>query len=156
MKLDDLKTCSDCRKYKNRSEFNKDKQKPDGLSYYCRKCSKKHKKKEYRKNIDTYKKYNKTHIEERKNYMDSWREKYPWKNIWSGIQQRCENPKASGYKYYGGKGIKCLITEGEFIKTWTSSKEIEKFYNIKQTSISVCVVGKTKSCNGFKWRKCND
>lgn len=27
-------------------------------------------------------------------------------NTWKGIRQRCTNPKATGYKYYGGKGIK--------------------------------------------------
>lgn len=27
-------------------------------------------------------------------------------SIWSNIQQRCENPKASGYKYYGAKNIR--------------------------------------------------
>ena len=26
-------------------------------------------------------------------------------SIWSGMLQRCENPKHTGYKYYGGRGI---------------------------------------------------
>lgn len=26
-------------------------------------------------------------------------------NIWHGMKQRCTNPKASGYEYYGAKGI---------------------------------------------------
>ena len=27
---------------------------------------------------------------------------------WSGIKQRCKDPSQKGYKYYGGRGIKCL------------------------------------------------
>ena len=27
-------------------------------------------------------------------------------NIWKGMRQRCNNPKATGFAYYGGKGIK--------------------------------------------------
>ena len=27
-------------------------------------------------------------------------------STWKGIRQRCTNPKATGYEYYGGKGIK--------------------------------------------------
>jgi hypothetical protein len=26
--------------------------------------------------------------------------------IWEGMKARCQNPKSSGYKYYGGRGIK--------------------------------------------------
>jgi len=29
------------------------------------------------------------------------------KNIYSGIRQRCFNTQNKGYKYYGGRGIKC-------------------------------------------------
>ncbi|MBQ0054295.1 MAG: hypothetical protein KBS89_07565 [Bacteroidales bacterium] len=28
------------------------------------------------------------------------------RNIWHGMKQRCENPKATGYKHYGQRGIK--------------------------------------------------
>ena len=36
-------------------------------------------------------------------------------NIWHGIKQRCNNPKATGYKYYGGKGIKICKEWDTFI-----------------------------------------
>lgn len=26
-------------------------------------------------------------------------------HIWNGMKQRCSNPKAIGYRYYGGKGV---------------------------------------------------
>lgn len=28
-----------------------------------------------------------------------------WENTWKGMLNRCENPKACNYKWYGGKGI---------------------------------------------------
>lgn len=28
-------------------------------------------------------------------------------NIWAMMRQRCNNPKAANYKWYGGRGIKC-------------------------------------------------
>lgn len=36
---------------------------------------------------------------------------------WRNIRQRCNNPKATHYKYYGGKGIKvCNEWENDFLK----------------------------------------
>lgn len=34
----------------------------------------------------------------------------PWYNCFQHIKQRCNNPNSGSYKYYGGKGIKCLLT----------------------------------------------
>jgi len=42
--------------------------------------------------------------------------------ILKNIKQRCNNPSASGYKYYGGRGIGCLITVTEIIKLWFRDK----------------------------------
>lgn len=39
---------------------------------------------------------------------------HPLFDIWTGMRQRCYNPKTSGYKYYGGRGIKVC-------KRWLSS-----------------------------------
>lgn len=36
--------------------------------------------------------------------------------IWSGMKQRCHNPKKSNYKYYGGRGIKIC-------KEWDGGKQ---------------------------------
>jgi hypothetical protein len=38
------------------------------------------------------------------------------------IRQRCHNPNATGYKYYGGRGIGFLITIDEIIKLWIRDK----------------------------------
>lgn len=37
---------------------------------------------------------------------------------WKALKQRCNDKKASNYKYYGGKGIKCDITLDEINKLW--------------------------------------
>jgi hypothetical protein len=46
-----------------------------------------------------------------RSYLGQKRTTYKYKNTpeyncWVGIRQRCNNPKASGYKYYGARGIK--------------------------------------------------
>jgi hypothetical protein len=42
----------------------------------------------------------------------------PWASRYYGIIYRCNNPKSSGFKYYGKKGIKCLITSEEIKILW--------------------------------------
>lgn len=37
----------------------------------------------------------------------------PWTRAAVNIRQRCENPRASKYQYYGGAGIKCRISSAE-------------------------------------------
>ena len=52
-----------------------------------------------------------------KNIINKQREeyckKYPEKILLASIKQRCNNPKVKIYKYYGGRGIECRITEDE-------------------------------------------
>jgi hypothetical protein len=54
------------------------------------------------------------HLEMTKN---SYKAK-PWKYLLFQIIQRCENPNNPLYKYYGGRGIECLITEEELKYLW--------------------------------------
>jgi len=35
--------------------------------------------------------------------------------VYKGMRERCNNPNHIGYKYYGGKGVKVLITRSRFI-----------------------------------------
>ena len=37
----------------------------------------------------------------------------PWILHWKGAKQRCANPNRKNYKYYGGKGIRMLLTKLE-------------------------------------------
>lgn len=43
------------------------------------------------------------------------------KDAWNSLRaqrQRCNNPKASDYKYYGGRGIQALCGTQEFFNWW--------------------------------------
>jgi hypothetical protein len=57
--------------------------------------------------------------------------RFPWVATFKRIKCRCENNKASGYKFYGGRGIKCKITKKELKKLWFR----DKAYLLKQPSI---------------------
>jgi len=41
-----------------------------------------------------------------------------WINHLYGARQRCNNSKHHAFKYYGGKGIKCLLTKEDIEKLW--------------------------------------
>jgi hypothetical protein len=43
---------------------------------------------------------------------------YPWRRVLASIKQRCYNPKARGFKDYGGKGIICTLTDWEIQYIW--------------------------------------
>lgn len=53
------------------------------------------------------------------------RRNFPWKQTLDAIKQRCNNPKASRFKYYGGRGIKCLITSEELKVLWFRDRAFE-------------------------------
>ena len=69
------KICSKCKIEKEVNEFSKDRQKNDGLRYYCKKCDKKY----YQENKEHIKEYqkvwneeNKEHIKENPEYYKKW------------------------------------------------------------------------------------
>ena len=39
-------------------------------------------------------------------------------SVFVNIKQRCGNPNSSSYKYYGGKGIRCLIGLTDLYRLW--------------------------------------
>lgn len=127
------KVCNECGEEKPLSEFSKDKNKKDGYSTLCKQCRKnyyllncsfilQYQKNKYLKNrksilinVNRYNEQNKTKIlQKRKEFYL----KYPWKKFFSYIKSRCNNPKATDYNIYGGRGIKCLITEEELKELW--------------------------------------
>jgi hypothetical protein len=55
----------------------------------------------------------------------------PWKHTLSRIKQRCNNPNQPCFKYYGGRGIKCLISLDELKQVWFR----DKAYEMKHPSI---------------------
>ena len=99
------KICTKCKIKKSLDEFSLNKKYQNGLSYWCKLCCKK-----------TNKEYHK---------------KFPWKRVFNNIKQRCNNLNEPAYKDYGGRGIKCLITEKEIKKLWFR----DKAWKLKQPSI---------------------
>ena len=59
------------------------------------------------------------------------RGKYPWRFTLYAIKQRCVDPHHIRYHRYGGRGIKCLITESELKILWFR----DKAYKMKKPSI---------------------
>lgn len=59
-----------------------------------------------------------THKESCQKYIKS----HPWYQRYGQIKQRCNNPKAVGYKDYGGRGIKCFLTIKQMKFLWFRDK----------------------------------
>jgi hypothetical protein len=92
--------------------------------------------KNYRiKNKTKLKKYSKNwcfqHRDERKNKYLKTKTEEPWTITYNGIKTRCYNKKSKAYKWYGGRGIKCLITSEELKELWFR----DKAYEMKKPSI---------------------
>ncbi len=112
------KICSNpkCKKEKSISKFSKNKNSPDGYSYWCKKC------------LKEYYLQNKEKILKQKKERNK---KYPWKKIFQDIKQRCNNPKDTNYEWYGLKGTQCLIIESQVKFLWFR----DKAYEMKKPSI---------------------
>jgi hypothetical protein len=116
----DTKICSKCGIEKELSYFNKEKTCEKGVRPECRSCSTLYALNNYRRNKEKIKKN-----------VNLYQRKYPWKRTFAYITQRCNNPKASCYSYYGGKGVLCLITEEEIKFLWFR----DRAYEMKRPSI---------------------
>ena len=115
-----MKICSKCKIKKDINQFSKNFSQKDGYHYYCKKCLKIIRRKNYlnykTREIDTVIKYKKNN---------------PWINTLININQRCNNPKVQAYKYYGKKGIKNYLSLKEIKFLWFR----DKAYLMKQPSI---------------------
>jgi hypothetical protein len=96
--------------------FGTDSRTDDKLCYQCKECQK----------ISRLKRVIK--IKQRQKLSHN---KHPWKRTYHHIRQRCNNINATGYKNYGGRGIKCLITEQQLKELWFR----DKAYSMKIPSI---------------------
>jgi len=82
----------------------------------------------YAKNIKKYYQQNKQALlDQQKKYLKT----HSWLRSFHSLRNRCKNVKHNKYKYYGGKGIKALITKEEIKKLWCR----DKAYLLKQPSI---------------------
>jgi hypothetical protein len=142
------KNCPKCKIEKLLSEFHKDKSRPLGVQVFCKECVKYRSIKihpEYPNNktkvcsickqeklLSEFNKHNTClfgrlsrckiceNIIAKKNYK-----KCPWKNTLKNIMARCTHENEKSYKDYGGRGIKCLITEDELKELWFRDKACE-------------------------------
>lgn len=55
-------------------------------------------------------------------YKRKWCAKNPWYSSLWGAKQRCTNKNNPGYKRYGGRGIKFLLTRKEIKSLWVKHK----------------------------------
>lgn len=108
-----MKICTKCKKEKTLENFSfrLDSNKYRNQCKYCRN----EQQREYVKNnkIRIYAKRREFYIQ------------HPWMQSYRAIKHRCNNSNASDYKYYGGRGIKCLITRDEIKKLWFRDKACE-------------------------------
>jgi hypothetical protein len=113
-----IKNCTKCYKEKPISEFHKKSSGKFGVRSDCKDC-----RKNYQiLHTDEIKKYNKNYQEKNKKKLKKQQKEYyknfPWKRTLLAINQRCNNIKTKQYKDYGGRGIKCFITEEELKELW--------------------------------------
>jgi len=101
-----MKICTVCKSKKILTDFYKHKRAKDGYLNECKECSDK------RKNEYFY--------------------KFPWIRTFRAIKNRCNNSNAPRYQDYGGRGIKCLITEEELKTLWVQ----DRAYLLKKPSIN--------------------
>lgn len=131
------KICTKCSIKKPLSEFYQDRGHKDGLRNDCKNCNDKRSqewKNKYKKKVKIREQiYRELHKQELKEYNKIWqinhpdniKQKYfnrktntPWKYSLDRIKQRCNNKNNPDYNLYGGRGIKCLITEEELKFLW--------------------------------------
>lgn len=89
----------------------------------------------YSKNRDKIIEYSKSYYRKHKivclQYTNDYYKKHPYVKTLNNIRQRCNNPKNPKYAYYGGRGIKCLLTRKDIKFIWFR----DKAHLLKQASI---------------------
>jgi len=127
------KTCTKCHEIKNIAKFHKNKNSKDSWNYYCKVCMNKMAKKYYEENLEERRKYRQKNRERINARTKKWRyehpdnaknlkKKKPWYGSYHGAVDRCSNPNHIYYKYYGGRGIKCLMKPKDFKFLWFRDK----------------------------------
>lgn len=123
------KLCVECKLQKPVYNFYKDNHKKDRLRPECIQCHKKRKNKNKIKEQSLkYRSIHKNTINKKQQFM---RKQKPEYTVLYGINQRCNNPKATGYKHYGGRGIKNYLTlvDIKFLM------KRDNYWNLKKPSI---------------------
>ena len=63
-------------------------------------------------------KFRRIHAKEIKIEAAEYYKKYPYLRRFSSMKTRCNNTKSKDYKWYGEKGIKCLLTKEQLAHIW--------------------------------------
>lgn len=72
-----MKRCSKCKKEKSLSKFYKNKNKKDGLDYWCKECKKDYRWNHREETNERCKKYRQEHREKAREYAQEYARKYP-------------------------------------------------------------------------------
>lgn len=100
--VEGLLVCKQCHEAKSTSSFYK----RNDLGKYRTRCK------------ECFKKDKEIHASRQAKYMN----KYPWIRCYQLAKQRCVNPKNPAFKWYGGKGIKFLMSKEDFKFLWFRDK----------------------------------
>lgn len=102
-----MKKCAECQVVKPLEDFSLNRLKEDGRDIYCRPC----------KSIRNKRNWI-TFGEKRRADAAVYRRAHPLKHLLWSVNARCNNPSSTGYAYYGGKGIRCLLTIEDLEYLW--------------------------------------
>ena len=75
----------------------------------------------------------------------------PWAKTLQNIKQRCTNPNDKRYKYYGGKGIKCLVTLKDMKETFYR----DRAWTLEHPSIDRKNPKKNYTLKNIRWIEMN-
>ena len=121
-----MKICTKCGVEKSLNQFKKNKLRKDGRTTKCKLCYKKYLREYNQENKEEISLTRKAYYEENKEIclkrIKNYNEKEPWKRVYYNAKARCENPNNSRYKYYGGRGIKFLLTMKQVKFLWFRDK----------------------------------
>lgn len=70
--------------------------------------------------LEVHKKSNKKNKKHINSYKRKWAKTLAGKllSLIGMIRRRCNHPDAHNFKYYGGRGIKCLLTKADLLFLW--------------------------------------
>src|SRR3990167_4716495 len=83
----------------------------------------------YRRNKEYYRLWNKKYRKSRP--TSDYYAKNKWMESYRAAKARCQNKKRHGYKNYGGRGIKFLLTKDEIKTLWTRDAAV----NLKRPTL---------------------
>ncbi len=146
-----MKLCTKCKKLKSKSEYSKNRKNKDGLRYWCKKCEREYKRRYYRKNRETVKKY--LRYEERHRIVNRVKQKRcakckKWKDE---IQFSKDSKNKDGLGYDCKDCVRAYIRErykkeGKGLKTYYRYEECHRVVDgVKQKRCRRCKSWKTES-----------